>query len=91
MSSLRRALGLWPATALVAGIIIGASIFAQPSEITRLLPTPTAITLAWLVAGVLTLAGALVCAELASAFPRTGGVYVFLTEAFGPWAGFLWG
>jgi APA family basic amino acid/polyamine antiporter len=89
--TLRRALGLWPATALVAGIIIGASIFAQPSEITRLLPTPAAITLAWLAAGLLTLAGALVCAELASAFPRTGGVYVFLTESFGPWAGFLWG
>lgn len=91
MSTLRRALGLPSATALVAGIIIGASIFAQPSEITRLLPTPTAITIAWLVAGALTLAGALVCAELASAFPRTGGVYVFLREAYGPWAGFLWG
>jgi len=75
----------------VAGIIIGASIFAQPSEITRLLPTSSAITLAWLAAGALTLCGALVCAELASAFPTTGGVYVFLSRAFGPAAGFLWG
>src|SRR6478672_12437801 len=77
--------------ALVAGIIIGASIFAQPSEITRLLPTPTAITIAWLVAGALTMAGALVCAELASAFPRSGGVYVFLAEIYSPALGFLWG
>jgi APA family basic amino acid/polyamine antiporter len=88
---LRRALRLPQATALVAGIIIGASIFAQPSEIIRLLPTTSAITLAWLAAGALTLCGALVCAELASAFPKTGGVYVFLTEAFGPALGFLWG
>jgi len=88
---LRRALGLPQATALVAGIIIGASIFAQPSEITRLLPSVPAITAAWLVAGALTICGALVCAELASAYPSTGGVYVFLTKAFGPATGFLWG
>jgi APA family basic amino acid/polyamine antiporter len=88
---LRRALGLPSATALVVGIIIGASIFVQPSEITKLLPSVNAITLAWLVAGALTVCGALVCAELSSAFPKTGGVYVFLTEAFGPPAGFLWG
>jgi APA family basic amino acid/polyamine antiporter len=90
-TALRRALGLPQTTALVAGIIIGASIFVQPSEITRLLPSVSHITLAWLVAGALSLCGALVCAELASAFPRTGGVYVFLAEAFGPAAGFLWG
>ena len=88
---LRRALGLPQSAALVVGIVIGASIFVQPSEITRLLPSVAAITLAWLAAGALTMCGALVCAELASAFPRTGGVYVFLTEAFGPATGFLWG
>jgi APA family basic amino acid/polyamine antiporter len=76
---------------MVVGTIIGASIFVQPSEITRQLPSVAAIILAWLVAGVLTLFGALVCAELASAFPRTGGVYVFLKEAYSPAAGFLWG
>jgi APA family basic amino acid/polyamine antiporter len=47
--------------------------------------------LAWLLAGVLTLLGALVCAELASAFPRTGGVYAFLREIYSPALGFLWG
>jgi len=91
MPELRRSLGLTAATAMVVGTIIGASIFVQPSEITRQMPSVTGIVLAWIAAGVLTLFGALVCAELASAFPRTGGVYVFLKEAFSPAAGFLWG
>ena len=47
--------------------------------------------LVWLACGVLTLFGALVCAELASAFPHTGGLYIFLRETFSPLAGFLWG
>ena len=76
---------------MVAGTIIGASIFVQPSEITRQMPSVTGIVLAWLGAGMLTLLGALVCAELASAIPETGGVYVFLTRAFSPAVGFLWG
>jgi APA family basic amino acid/polyamine antiporter len=76
---------------MVVGIIIGASIFVQPSEITRRVPSITGMLLVWLLAGVLTLFGALICAELASAFPRTGGVYVFLKETFHPAAGFLWG
>lgn len=76
---------------MVAGTIIGASIFVQPSEIARHLDTRTDIMLAWAVCGVLTLFGALVCAELASAYPQPGGVYVFLREAFSPLAGFLWG
>ena len=76
---------------MVVGTIIGASIFVQPSEITRQMATVDGILLVWIAAGVLTLFGALACAELASAFPRTGGVYVFLKEAYSPAAGFLWG
>ena len=79
------------AIALVAGTIIGASIFVQPSEIAQHLSRPVDIMLVWLACGVLTLFGALVCAELASAFPRTGGLYIFLRETFSPLAGFLWG
>src|SRR5688572_980427 len=75
---------------MVAGTIIGASIFVQPSEIARHLDTPLAIMSTWLACGVLTLFGAFVCAELASAFPKTGGMYVFLRET-SPLAGFLWG
>ncbi len=91
MSALRRAIGLPSATALVVGTIIGSSIFVQASEITALVPSPLAVVLAWAAAGALTLIGALVCAELASAYPRTGGVYVFLKEIYSPVLGFLWG
>jgi APA family basic amino acid/polyamine antiporter len=76
---------------LVVGTIIGSSIFVQASEITILVPDPFLVVLAWAVAGVLTLIGALVCAELSSAYPKTGGVYVFLKEIYSPALGFLWG
>jgi APA family basic amino acid/polyamine antiporter len=76
---------------MVVGIIIGASIFVQPAEINRHVPGLTGVLSVWVVAGILTLAGALVCAELSSAFPRTGGVYVFLKETLSPTSGFLWG
>ena len=55
------------------------------------MPHPVLVVLAWAVAGVLTLIGALVCAELSSAFPRTGGVYVFFKEIYSPTLGFIWG
>ena len=89
-TEMRRAIGLFRATAMVVGTIIGASIFVQPSVISGEVPTTAGIILVWGAAGVLTLIGALVTAELASAFPRTGGVYVFLNEAFSPLVGFLW-
>ncbi len=79
------------ATAMVVGIILGASIFIQPSEITRLVPNTRGLFLAWLAAGALTFCGALVCAELSSAFPETGGVYLYLRRIFHPSLGFLWG
>jgi APA family basic amino acid/polyamine antiporter len=75
----------------VAGIIIGAAIFVQPSEVSRHVASVPAISAVWLVAGVLTLAGALVCARLARQFPRSGGVYVYLKETISPAVGFLWG
>jgi APA family basic amino acid/polyamine antiporter len=90
-TELRRAIRLPHATAMVVGTIIGASIFVQPSEITGQVPTTLGIYSVWLVSGVLTLLGALVCAELASAFPESGGVYVYLREAYSPALGFLWG
>ena len=90
-SELRRAIGLPQAIAMVVGTIIGASIFVQPSEITGEVPSISGIFLVWLAAGVLTFFGALVCAELASIFTQTGGVYVYLKEAYSPSIGFLWG
>lgn len=88
---LRRTLGLRESTALVVGTIIGASIFVQPSEITGSVPSIPGILLVWLASGILTLFGALVCAELASIFTRTGGVYIYLKECYSPALGFLWG
>lgn len=79
------------ATALVVGIIIGASIFVQPSVITGAVPTVEGVYIVWIVSGILTLFGALIAAELASAYPHAGGVYVFLREAFSPAVAFLWG
>ena len=84
-------MGLPHATAMVVGTIIGASIFVQPSEVTSRVPSVSGVLLVWAVSGVLTLFGALVCAELASTFTQSGGVYVYLKEAFSPALGFLWG
>lgn len=88
---LQRSIGLTRATAMVVGIIIGASIFVQPSAVTAQVHSATGALLVWVAAGLLTLVGSLVVAELASAYPRTGGVYVFLSESYGPALGFLWG
>ena len=91
MNALKRAIGLPSATALVVGTILGSSIFVQASELTTLVPHAGMVVLAWAVAGLLTLIGALVCAELSSAYPRTGGVYVFFREIYSPSLGFVWG
>jgi APA family basic amino acid/polyamine antiporter len=88
---LARSIGLTQATAMVVGTIVGSSIFVQPSEVSKAVPTFGGMLLVWIVAGALTWFGASICAELASAYPRTGGVYVFLREMFSPAAGFLWG
>ncbi len=90
-AGLSRAIRLPHATAMVVGTIIGTAIFVQPSEVTGQVPSLTGAALVWLVAGGLTLIGALVTAELASTFPESGGVYAFLRESFGGWLGFLWG
>lgn len=90
-AGLNRTIGVLAASAIVAGIILGTSIFVQPSEISQLVPNIPAMMLVWVAAGLLTLCGAMACAELASAFPHTGGVYIFLGEGISPLAGFLWG
>ena len=91
MPELKRAIRLRHATAMVIGTIIGASIFVQPAEVTSEVHSVAGVLLVWLLAGAITLVGSLVCAELASAFTRTGGVYVYLTETVHPLLGFLWG
>ena len=90
-SSLVRNLGLLDATMIVIGSMIGSGIFIVSAESSRLIGAPGWLLLTWAVAGLLTITGALCCAELATMMPRAGGVYVFLREAYGPALGFLFG
>src|SRR5206468_823618 len=90
-SSLLRALGPIDATMIVMGSMIGSGIFITSAESARLIGAPGWLLLAWAVAGLLTITGALCCSELATMMPHAGGVYVFLREAYGPSIGFLFG
>jgi basic amino acid/polyamine antiporter, APA family len=90
-TTLLRALGPIDATMIVMGSMIGSGIFITSAESARLIGAPGWLLLAWAVAGLLTMTGALCCSELATMMPRAGGVYVFLREAYGPWVGFLYG
>src|SRR5438552_7138345 len=90
-SSLVRGLGLLDATMIVMGSMIGSGIFITSAESARLIGAPGWLLLAWAVAGLMTITGALCCAELATMMPRAGGVYIFLREAYGPALGFLFG
>jgi APA family basic amino acid/polyamine antiporter len=76
---------------IVMGSMIGSGIFITSAESSRLIGAPGWLLLAWAVAGLLTITGALCCSELATMMPRAGGVYVFLREAYGPSIGFLYG
>src|SRR6266487_5456731 len=88
-SSLIRALGPIDATMIVIGSMIGSGIFITSAESSRLNGAPGWLLLAWALAGLLTITGALCCSELATMMPRAGGVYVFLREAYGSAMGFL--
>src|SRR6267142_151517 len=90
-TSLVRALGPLDATMIVIGSMIGSGIFIVSAESSRLSGGPGWLLLAWALAGLLTITGALCCSELATMMPRAGGVYVFLREAFGSPIGFLYG
>ncbi len=89
--TLERKLGLLDAVMIVVGSMIGSGIFIVSAESSRLVGSPGWLLAAWALAGVLTITGALSCAELAAMMPRAGGQYVFLREAYGPLAGFLFG
>ena len=86
-----RGLGLLDGTMLVAGNMIGSGIFIVSADITRQLGSPGWMLLVWLLAGALTVIAATSYGELAAMYPRTGGQYVYLREAFGPLWAFLYG
>jgi APA family basic amino acid/polyamine antiporter len=89
--TLDRAIGPVAATLLVVGGIVGSGIFLTTGIMAKALPSPTLLLLAWAAGGLFALAGALTYAEMSTMYPRAGGVYVFLREAFGSLPGFLYG
>jgi len=90
-TGLARRLGLFDSTMMMVGIVIGSGIFLTTGIMANSIPSGGLILLAWLVGGLLALAGALTFAELGAAMPEAGGQYVYLREAYGPMAGFLFG
>jgi len=86
-----RGLGLFDATMLVVGAMIGSGIFIVPAEMARNIGSAGWLLVAWGVAGALTIAGALCYGELSAMMPHAGGMYVYLREAYSPLFGFLYG
>jgi amino acid transporter len=88
---LRRVIGFSSGTALIVGITIGSGIFRTPPTIAGLVPNPLIMMALWVAFGLISICGALTVAELSSMLPRTGGVYVYLREAYGDAAAFVFG
>ncbi len=89
--SLKRKLNLFDATMLVVGNVAGAGIFTTAGFLAGELTNPWLFAGIWIIGGLLTLCGALTYAEMTSMFPQSGGDYLYLKAAYGPWAGFLLG
>jgi len=91
MSKLQRKLTLSGLTMIAIGSCIGSGIFVTPAQIAQAVPNATLILAVWALGGVIALAGALTFTELGAMFPKSGGVYVYLKEAYGGLVGFLYG
>jgi APA family basic amino acid/polyamine antiporter len=90
-SQLLRKMNVLDSVFLVIGSIVGSGIFMTTGFIAEYLPSPGLILIVWLVGGFIALSGALSFAELGAMFPRSGGQFIYLREAYGPLAGFLYG
>lgn len=88
---LQASLRFWDATAIVVGCVIGVGVFRVAAPIAEHVATPGLVMLVWLVGGLLSFCGALCFAELGAAYPKSGGDYVYLSKAYGPTVGFLFG
>jgi APA family basic amino acid/polyamine antiporter len=89
--SLKRSIGLWSAIAVVIGSTIGSGIFRSPAGIADKLPGPLPMLSSWIAGGIFAICGALTIAEVASALPKTGGIYVFLRQGWGNLPAFIFG
>ena len=90
-TSFKQSLGLFDATMIVAGSMIGSGIFIVSADIARNVGSAGWLILVWLITGVMTLIAALSYGELSAMFPKAGGQYVYLKEAYNPLVGFLYG
>src|SRR6201993_590231 len=86
-----RAIGLFDGTMIVVGSMIGSGIFIVAADITRQTGSAAGLLLTWIITGLLTISAALSYGELAALFPRAGGQYVYLRDAYSPLWGFLYG
>src|SRR5256885_16790760 len=86
-----RAIGLFDGTMIVVGSMIGSGIFIVAAEISGQTGSPAGLLLTWILTGLLTISAAVSYGELAGMFPRAGGQYIYLREAYSPLWGFLYG
>src|ERR671912_964241 len=86
-----RAIGLGSAILIVVGAVIGSGIFLTTGGMAAIIPSASLLLLAWTLGGILAITGGLTYAEMGAMFPRSGGVYVFLREAYGTLPAFLYG
>ncbi len=90
-SSLAKRIGFWSATAIVIGSVIGSGVFMKPASMAGQLGSPVWLTLVWVIAGLFSLFGALIYAELGAMMPETGGLYVYFRKMFGEFVAYLYG
>ena len=90
-SSLAKKIGFWSATAIIIGSVIGSGVFMKPASMAAQLGSPIWLTVIWIIAGIFSLFGALVYAELGAMIPETGGLYVYFKRMFGDFVGYLYG
>lgn len=90
-SSLTQKIGFWSATAIIIGSIIGSGVFMKPASMAGQLGSPIWLTVVWVIAGLFSLFGALIYAELGAMMPETGGIYVYFRKMFGDFVAYLYG
>lgn len=89
--SLQKKIGFWSATSIIIGSIIGSGVFMKPATMASQLGSPVWLTLVWIIAGVFSLFGAMIYAELGAMLPETGGIYAYFRRMFGDFFAFLYG
>src|SRR4030088_3274875 len=88
---LTKTIGLWPAICIITGSIIGSGVFMKPATMAAQVGSPLWLAAVWIIAGVATLFGALIYAEVGAMIPETGGLYIYFRHMYGQFVAFLFG